>query len=106
VHAFLITCIRATCPAHLIPSYFIALMIFGEVYEVWSFSLCSFSPTSCHLILVSVNILLSTLFSDILNLCSLTQETDFHTCTKTFSKTILCILIFTFLYSRREDKRP
>jgi hypothetical protein len=52
------------------------------------------------------NILLSALFSNTLGLCaSLLSETNFHTHTEPQEKIVLCVLIFIFLDSRREDKR-
>jgi hypothetical protein len=61
---------HATRLAHIILPYLINLIIFGEVCKWWSSFLCSLlqrPPTSSHL---GPNIVLSTLFSDTLNLCS------------------------------------
>jgi hypothetical protein len=74
--------IHVTCPAHLIVHDLINLIL-----------------TSCHVISPGPNIPLSTLFSNTLSLCSSLND-------RTTGKIIvLRILMFTFLGSRKEDKR-
>ena len=62
--------IRATCPAHLILLDFITQTIFGEQDRSLSFSICSFLYSPVTLSLIGPNILLKTLFSNILSLRS------------------------------------
>ena len=95
--------ICSTFPANLTFRYFFTVIIFGEQYRSRSSLLCSFLrflATSSHL---GPNILLSTLFSNTLSLCSslsLTdQMSDPH---KTAGpSTVLYIFVFFKLEDRR-----
>ena len=64
--------IRATCPAHLILLDLMAQTLLGEVYRALR-SLCSFLHSFVLSSLLGPNILLSTLFSNILSLSSSPQ---------------------------------
>jgi hypothetical protein len=63
-HAFLISPICTTCPTNHTLLDLITLIMFAEKYKLWNSSLCSFLQP-----LLRSKYSLSTLFSDIFNLC-------------------------------------
>jgi hypothetical protein len=67
---------RATCPDHFIPFDFIYLMVFWDEYKLWSPSLCNFLRSPVTSPLSGTNILLRTLFSNTLNICSFLSVRD------------------------------
>ena len=67
---------RSTCPAYLILLDFITRTILGEQYRSLSFSLCSFLHSPVTSSLLGPNILLNTLFSNILSLRSSLNVSD------------------------------
>jgi hypothetical protein len=71
----------------------IILIILGEDYKLWSCSLCSFLQPPVTSSLIGRNILLNTLFSNTLSLCSSLNVRDqvSHSC-RTTGKSCLLIL--------------
>jgi hypothetical protein len=79
--------------------------IWGWV-QIMKFLIVQLSPFSRHLIPLRSNILLRTLFSNTLSLCSsLSVRDQVSHPYKTGRIMVLYILTFTFLDSRRDDKR-
>ena len=70
--------IHATCPAYLILLDFIIQTILNEHYRSLSSSLCSFLHSPVTSSLLGPNILLNTLFSNTLSLCSSLNVNDQH----------------------------
>ena len=76
LHTPLLSSIRATCPARLVPLDFITRTIFGEECRSLSSSLYKFLHSSVTSSLLGPNILLNVLFSHIFNLCSSLNVSD------------------------------
>jgi len=77
-YAFFISPVHAICTAHLILLDLITLVIFGEAYKVWSSSICSLLQPPETSSLLGPNILLSTLFSNTLDLFFPLCETEYY----------------------------
>ena len=101
----LLSPINATWSAHLIHLDLIP-WVFGEQYRSLSSSLCSFLYSAVTSSLLGPNILLNTLFSNTLSLCSSFKMSDqvSHPYKTNGKIIILYILIFIFFDSKPEDK--
>jgi hypothetical protein len=76
---FFISSMRAACRTHLILLALVTIIIFVNEYKLWSSSLCSLLQPPATSSLLDPDILLTTLFSDILNPpSSLTMKDKFH----------------------------
>ena len=102
----LLSPIRATCPAHLILLDLITQIVFGGEQRTLSSSLCSFLQSPVILPQLGPNILLSTLFSNSLSLCSSLNVSDqvSHPYKTTDKATVLYIVIFILFDGKLEDK--
>jgi hypothetical protein len=67
---------RAICPEHHILLNLVTRMISGETFRLWNSSLCTLHQHSATSSLFGPNITLSTLFSNIHNLCFSLSVTD------------------------------
>jgi hypothetical protein len=99
LYAFLIFPVHTTCHAHLNPFDLIFLIIVSKAYKLWNSLLCNFLQPPVISFPVGLNILLSTLFTNTLNLCSSLNVRDqaSHPFKKAAGKiTASYILIFIF----------
>jgi len=105
--SFLVSLVRATCPAHLIHLNLFTLIIIGEGYKTRSSSLCNLLHSPATSSSLGLNIHLNTPFSDTLNPCSLLSVRDqvSHPYNTKGKIRVLYILIFEFLDKRQKDKR-
>jgi len=104
----LLSCIRVTCPAHLILLNSITRILFDEQCRSLSCSLCSFLHAPVTPSLLGPTILLYTLFSDTLSTRSplRVSDHDSHPYKKKTGKIIIqYILIFIIFDSTLEDIR-
>jgi hypothetical protein len=101
LYTFLSSHIRVTCPTHLILPDLICLMISGDEYKLWS------SPVRNFLHFPVTNILLEALLSNTHSLYSSRDVRDqvSHPYKTTGRIIVLYILTFTFVDSKREDRR-
>jgi hypothetical protein len=105
VHSLLFHMCHMPCPLH--SPDLICLLIFGEEYKLWTYTLCNFLHSPVISSLLGPNILLRTLFSNTLSLYSSPNVRDqvSHPHKTTGRIMVLYVLNFTFLESRREDKK-
>lgn len=98
LHTILLSSMCVTFPAQLILLALITLIISGKEYISYTLSLCNFLQSPDTSTLSGPNIFLSTLFSNVLSLCSsLMCEIIAHICKATCKMTILYILFLMFV---------
>jgi hypothetical protein len=98
LYELLFSLMRATLPSYLILLDLITLIILNEKYMLWSGTLCSTLQPPVTSYLFDPNILLSTLFSNTLSLCSSLHVRDqvLHKYKTAGKIVVLYILILRF----------
>ena len=101
----LLSTIRATCPTHLILLDFITRTTLGEQYKSLSLSLWSFLHSPFISSLLGPNILLNTLFSDILSLCFSLNVSDQVSHTYKTTDKIILIYVNRYIFWYQEGRQ-
>jgi hypothetical protein len=104
-YTFLLSPIRATCPAHLILLELVILIILVEDYKSRSSSLCNFLHPLITLFNFGPNVPLSTIVSNTLSLWTSFIRDKFSHRYRTSGKIIFWYILRVILSSLKEDEK-